>query len=182
MHLVCNSVSLQQADEQTAVNETESKSQTVNTQSSSLKVEPIFPVLFKPNHLHCLYNLTWCSRSPESFYLLFNDYYLNILTYCFYILHSTEVGIFGHNIYFCCLECRGNLIVLRLIRSWKNGLTILQLWFVYISHTFKGSWYQHLAKEWWINIYQRDFIPYMRSSKNKAVPKTIKEKGQTHLR
>ncbi len=31
-------VSLQQADVQTAVNETESKSQTLNTQSSSLKV------------------------------------------------------------------------------------------------------------------------------------------------
>ncbi len=31
-------VSLQQADAQTAANETESKSQTVNTQSSSLKV------------------------------------------------------------------------------------------------------------------------------------------------
>ncbi len=33
-----NWVSLQQADAQTAANETESKSQTLNTQSSSLKV------------------------------------------------------------------------------------------------------------------------------------------------
>ncbi len=43
---------------------------------------------------------------------------------------------------FHCLQiaCRGNLIVSRLIRSWWNGLTTPQLWFVYISHTFKGSW------------------------------------------
>lgn len=98
---------------------------------------------------------------------------------------------------FHCLQiaCRGNLIILRLIRSWWNGLTTPQLdFFTFPTLSNEVCLCQHLAKEWWINIshskfhYQRDFIPYMRSAKNKTyyfwatVPKTIKEKGQTHLR
>lgn len=135
------------------------------------------------SHVH------WNLIGPKSFSSkMYNEYHKS----CdwLWLCHVTP-----HYCFHCLqIACRENLIVLRLIRSWRHVLTIPQLWFVYISHTFKGSWCQLLAKEWWINIsrskfhYQNDCIPYKRSTKNKAyyfwgtVPKTIKEKRQTHLR